>query len=155
MATKAELLNAELMDEKYKAVSSAQVVDTLNNPVQTGTEVTYATVSADDWKRLVSAASAARLVDTASSASPAEPDATRDAAVAFDAFWETGVDVTPGGPCRAILDQLVAGGIFSAAEVDAIVAAGTTETPVLQNWWQTNGTDNVRVSEVVSIREAK
>ena len=161
MATANQLatLKAELETrvEQFAGLRHEEIVDILNNPVPVGKEVSYRPVTVQE----VADASPIGLVkiqkaagDYEAAANPAEQNAAQPgAALAARLLYVGTVDVAPGSVGRSILDGAVAGGFLSAAERNALVAAGTIETPVLKNFWQREGwNESVTVKMVKEAR---
>lgn len=141
MPTELEQVQQELSGGAYAGLRPDQIVDAMNQPVQTGTTTTYHVVTTREVYDAISAASKAKLSLAADDYAAAANEAQRTAAAAGVAIYDRlgmtgGVDIAHGSKGRAELDAAAASGYLSAGEVAAIAALGTTEVPVLQNCWQ-------------------
>jgi len=159
MPTPVEQIRAELAANQasYAGLPVHRIVDVMNNPRQTGTATNYRPVNVEE----IANATATGLVkvqkaagDYEAAANPAEQNAAQPgAALAARLLYVGSVDVAPGSVGRSLVDGAIAGGFLSAAERDALVAAGTMEMPVLKNFWQREGwNESVTVKMVKEAR---
>ena len=122
------------------SVGKDALVSSLNKPQEVGVQV--GTVTAERAVASLSASTLAGLQDAALADAPtaAAAKATRNAAIAWGEHLNTvgAIALTEGSAGRAIVDTLVAGGIMTAAERDALVALATTDV-LGPSWAEANG----------------
>jgi len=121
-------------------LAAGATIEQLNAPTKAGEQV--GTVSAERAVASLSASTLAGLQDAALSDAPtaAAAKATRNAAIAWGEHLNTvgAIALTEGSAGRAIVDTLVAGGIMTAAERDALVALATQDVRG-PSWAETAG----------------
>jgi len=121
-------------------LAAGATIEQLNAPTKAGEQV--GTVSVERAVASLSASTLAGLQDAALADAPtaAAAKATRNAAIAWGEHLNTvgAIALTEGSAGRAIVDTLVAGGIMTAAERDALVALATQDVRG-PSWAEANG----------------
>ena len=120
-------------------LAAGATIEQLNAPTKAGEAV--GNVEAAAAVASLSAKTLAGIQDTALADAPSAQAAiaARNAAIAWGEHLSMGqIALTEGTQGRAIVDTLVAGGIMTEAERDALVALATTDLPG-PSWAEANG----------------
>ena len=135
-------------------LAAGATIEQLNAPTKAGEQV--GNVSAERAVASLSASTLAGLQDAALADAPtaAAAKATRNAAIAWGEQLNTvgAIALTEGSAGRAIVDALVAGGIMTEAERDALVALATQDVRG-PSWAETAGLGYVYPENLDQARE--